>query len=102
MIVWALVADCLDYSELKEGRRYDGTMYSIYSFSRKIGMGIGSAIGAYALGWVGFVSGAASQTPQVAENIYRLFTGLPIVAFLLMVIGTGVIYHLNQQRTNEM
>src|SRR5699024_3840889 len=73
MVVWALVTDCLDYAELHEGRRYDGTIYAIYSFSRKVGMGIGSAIGSYALGWVGFVSGADSQTEQVAENIYRLY-----------------------------
>lgn len=102
MIVWALVTDCLDFTELKTGKRYDGTLYSIYSFSRKLGMGIGSAIGSYALGWVGFVSGAASQTREVAEGILKLYTGLPIIAFLLMLIGVGIIFHLDKQKTSDM
>jgi GPH family glycoside/pentoside/hexuronide:cation symporter len=102
MIVWALVTDCLDFTELKTGKRYDGTLYSIYSFSRKVGMGIGSALGSYALGWVGFVSGAESQTQEVATGILKLYTGLPIIAFLLMLIGVGIVFHLDKMKTNEM
>lgn len=102
MIVWALVTDCLDYTELKTGRRYDGTLFSIYSFSRKVGMGVGSAIGSYALGWVGFVSGAESQSAEVATNIYRLYTGLPIIAFILMLVGVGLIFNLNRNKTDSM
>ena len=63
---------------------------------------IGSAIGSYALGWVGFVSGAASQTREVAEGILKLYTGLPIIAFLLMLIGVGIIFHLDKQKTSDM
>lgn len=102
MIVWALVTDCLDFTELQTGRRYDGTLYSIYSFSRKVGMGIGSALGSYALGWVGFVSGASSQSPEVAKGILKMYTGLPILSFLLMLIGIVLIFDLNNQKTNEM
>lgn len=102
MIVWALVTDCLDYTELQTGKRYDGTIYSIYSFSRKVGMGIGSAIGSYALGWVGFVSGAKSQTPEVAAGILKMYTGMPIITFALIFIGVALIFNLNKNRTDEM
>ncbi|MBM4761125.1 glycoside-pentoside-hexuronide (GPH):cation symporter [Bacillus sp. B15-48] len=102
MIVWALVTDCLDYTELQTGKRYDGTLFSIYSFSRKVGMGVGSALGSYALGWVGFVSGAESQSPQVAEGVLRMYNGLPILAFALMLIGLLFIFNLNSDRLNEM
>ena len=37
MLIWALVTDCLDYSEWKFHERSDGSMYSLYTFSRKIG-----------------------------------------------------------------
>ena len=84
------------------GRRYDGTLYSIYSFSRKVGMGIGSAISSYSLGWVGFVSGASSQTPEVAKGILKMYTGLPILAFLLMFVGITLIFNLNNRKTKEM
>ncbi|WP_138419628.1 MFS transporter [Aquibacillus sediminis] len=102
MIVWALVTDCLDYTELQTGKRYDGTLYSIYSFSRKVGMGIGSALGSYALGWVGFQSGVESQSKEVATGVLRMYNGLPIVAFALMLIGLLFIFNLNNDRTNEM
>ncbi|RFB15198.1 MFS transporter [Bacillus sp. HNG] len=102
MIVWALVTDCLDFTELQTGKRYDGTLYSIYSFSRKVGMGIGSALGSYALGWVGFVSGQTSQSQEVAEGVLRMYNGLPILSFLLMIIGIALIFNLNSTKAQEM
>jgi len=102
MVVWALVTDCLDYTELQTGKRYDGTLFSIYSFSRKVGMGIGSAIGSYSLGWVGFVAGAKSQTPEVAAGVLKMYTGMPIITFVLIIIGVGLIFNLNQDKTDKM
>ncbi|MFL6558670.1 MAG: MFS transporter, partial [Bacillus sp. (in: firmicutes)] len=84
------------------GKHYEGTIYSLYSFARKVGMGLGSAIGSYALGWVGFVAGAKSQSPAVAEGVLKMYTGMPIIAFILMLIGVALIYNLNTKRTNEM
>lgn len=102
MIVWALVTDCLDYTELQTGKRYDGTLYSIYSFARKVGMGVGAAIGSYSLGWVGFVSGASSQSKEVAEGVLKMYTGMPIITFLLILIGVGLIFNLNTEKTQAM
>ena len=102
MMVWALVTDCLDYTELQTGKRYDGTLYAIYSFSRKLGMGFGAAITSYGLGWAGFVSGAKSQTVEVAENIVRIYTLVPIIAFVFILIGVGLIFNLNNKKSAEM
>jgi len=102
MVVWALVTDCIDFAEYQTGKHYEGTLYSLYSFARKVGMGLGSAIGSYALGWVGFVAGAKSQTAEVAQGVLKMYTGMPIVAFLLIIIGVAFIYNLNSKKTNEM
>ncbi|MCM3633423.1 MULTISPECIES: MFS transporter [Paenibacillus] len=102
MLVWALVTDCIDYTEYKTGQKIEGTLYSLYSFGRKVGMGLGAAVGSYSLGWVGFVSGAKSQTQEVAEGILKMFTALPVFAFVLILIGVGLIYNLNAKKTNEM
>jgi GPH family glycoside/pentoside/hexuronide:cation symporter len=72
MIIWALVTDTLDYHEYITGERSDGSLYSIYTFSRKIGSTLASTLASVMLGLVGFVSGAASQAPAVAENIRTL------------------------------
>ncbi|OCA84059.1 sugar transporter [Bacillus sp. FJAT-27225] len=102
MLVWALVTDCIDFTEYKTGKHYEGTLYSLYSFIRKVGMGVGAALGSYALGWVGFVSGAKTQTQEVATGVLKMYTAMPIAAFVLILIGVGLIFHLNTERTNEM
>ena len=55
----------------------------LYSFARKVGMGVGASIGSYAMGWAGFVTGAKQQTDEVTQNIVELYTALPIIAFVL-------------------
>ena len=102
MVVWALVTDCIDYAEMQTGKHYEGTLYSLYSFARKVGMGLGSAIGSYALGWVGFVSGEKAQTAEVAKGVLKMYTGMPIIAFVIILIGIVFVYNLNLKRTTEM
>ena len=36
IVVWAFVTDVIDYHEYLTGLREDGTVYSIYSFARKM------------------------------------------------------------------
>ncbi len=57
MLIWALVTDCLDYSEWKFHERSDGSMYSLYTFSRKIGSTIASAGVSFGLQAIGYISG---------------------------------------------
>ena len=102
MVLWACVTDCIDYTEYKTGKKYEGTLYSLYSFGRKVGMGIGSSVGSFAMGWAGFVSGASQQTAEVARNLLNMYTMLPIIAFGVILLGVGVIYNLNNKKTDEM
>ena len=60
-------------------------------------MGLGAAVGSYSLGWVGFVSGAKSQSQEVAEGILKMYTAMPVVAFVFILIGVGLIFNLNDK-----
>ncbi|MFC4025203.1 MFS transporter [Oceanobacillus longus] len=102
ILVWAIVTDCLDYNEYITGKRFDGTIYAIYTFSRKVGTGIASSAASFGLGAIGFVSGASSQTPQVTENIRYLFTGIPVVGAIIVLIGIGFIYNLTGPKTEAI
>ena len=102
MVLWALVTDCIDYTEYKTGKKYEGTLYSLYSFGRKIGMGLGASIGSYAMGWAGFVSGVSQQTDEVAQNLLNWYILLPIIAFGVILLGIALIYNLNNKKTEEM
>lgn len=103
MLVWAMVADCLDYSEWKEGVRSDGSMYSLYTFSRKIGSTIASTGAASALAAIGYVAGSnVVQTASAVNGIYYLVNWVPVIACVLELIGIGCIFNLNKSKTDIM
>ena len=103
MLIWALVSDCLDYSEWKTGFRSDGSMYSLYTFSRKIGSTLASYGIAMGLKMVGYVSGSnVVQTEAAVKGIYYLCNAIPVICFALCLIGIGLIYNLDKQKTDLM
>lgn len=103
MLIWALVSDCLDYSEWKTGVRSDGSMYSLYTFSRKIGSTVASTGIAASLGLVGYVSGLnVVQTPEAVAGIYYVCNAIPALCYALQLIGIGLIFNLDKKKTDEM
>ena len=54
LVMWAFVTDVIDYHEYLTGLREDGTVYSIYSFARKVGQAIAGGIGGFAIAAVGY------------------------------------------------
>ncbi len=103
MLIWALVSDCLDYSEWKTGVRSDGSMYSLYTFSRKIGSTVASTGIAAGLSLVGYVSGEnIVQTAEAVKGIYYLCNAVPAVCYALCLIGIGLIFNLNKKTTDRM
>lgn len=102
MLIWAFVTDCIDYQEYQTGVRNDGSLYSIYTFSRKIGSTLASTIASFALGAIGFQSGIAAQTAEVASNIRILCTSIPAITCILELIGIGLVYNLTKEKTEEV
>lgn len=103
MLIWALVSDCLDYSEWKTGVRSDGSMYSLYTFSRKIGSTIASTGIAASLGLVGYVSGEnVVQTAEAVRGIYYVCNAIPAICYALCLIGIGLIFNLDKKKTDQM
>ena len=103
MLIWALVSDCLDYSEWKTGFRSDGSMYSMYTFSRKIGSTIASSGLAFSLGLVGYVSGEnVVQTAEAVKGIYYICNAIPTLCYGLILVGIGLIFNLDKKKTDQM
>lgn len=68
-LIWALVADTVEYGEWKTGVRAEGATYSVLSLSRKFGQAIGAAAAAYIIGLGGYQSGAAIQSDGTLTSI---------------------------------
>lgn len=79
-LIFALQADTVDYGEWRSGIRAEGASYSVLSFMRKTGQGIGGAAAAYTIGLGGYISGAAAQSDGAVTSI-RVAAGIvPAVA----------------------
>jgi glucuronide carrier protein len=68
-LIFALQADTVEYGEWRSGVRAEGASYSVLSFMRKAGQGIGGAAAAYTIGLGGYVSGAATQSDAAVTSI---------------------------------
>lgn len=101
IIIWAFISDIIDFQEVRTGNREDGTIYAVYSFSRKIGQALAGGIGGFALTAIGFVSGASIQTQAVADNIYRLATAVPAIGYLMVAVCLAFIYPLGKKQVEE-
>lgn len=102
LIIWAFVTDVIDDQEVRTGKRDDGTIYAVCSFARKLGQAIASALGGWALGWIGYAEGSLSgQTQAVKEGIYNIATLVPMLLYLAVGICLIVIYPLSKKKVNE-
>lgn len=85
-LMFSMQADTVDYGEWKTELRSEGGSYSILSFIRKTGQGVGGWAGAFIIGLFGYAGGAAEQTAEAVQGI-RLATGaLPAVLALLALL----------------
>lgn len=103
MLTWAFIGDVIDYQELKTGLRSDGTVYAIYSFSRKLAQAAAGGLGGFVLVAIGYVSSAQGieQTQGVKDGIYNCSTLLPGVCYLVVFLLLTFVYPLNKKRVDE-
>ena len=103
---WAMVSDCIDYQEIRTGRREEGTVYAIYSLGRKVAQGLGAAIVLVFMGWLGFVSAengiTPTQTPEVANRIRILIGAVQFACCLGQFLCIMFIYNLDKKKVDEM
>ncbi|MGI6109355.1 MAG: MFS transporter [Eubacteriaceae bacterium] len=103
LMIWAFITDVIDYQEVISGSRDDGTVYGIYSFSRKLGQALAGGLGGYVLAAIGYVTGtgAVQQTTSVVNSIYAVATLAPAAGYL--VIGLIILfwYPLSKKKIAE-
>lgn len=95
--VWALVMDVIDYQEYLSGRREEGTSYSFYSFTRKLGQAIAGAGGAALLGVIGYDGKLPAQSPEVLSKLYDISTIIPAIILLVMFVLLKFCYKLSKK-----
>lgn len=99
-IVWAMITDVIDDAEVKNGVREDGTIYSVYSFARKLGQALSSGLVGSLLSLIGYTQATAFE-PDVTEGIFKLSCIAPAIGFVLVAVCLQFIYPLNRRRVEE-
>lgn len=97
LICWAMITDVIDDTEVKTGERSDGTIYAVYSFSRKLGQAASSGITGILLSMIGY-SQATAFEPEVTNGIYNLTCLVPAIGFVLLAIVLFFFYPLDKER----
>ena len=100
MVNWALITDVIDYSELKNGIREDGSVYALYSFARKLGQAAAAGASGALLTWIGYSEETAFE-PSVTGGIFNISTLLPATGFLLLALILWFWYPLHKKQVEE-
>ncbi|MFZ1874151.1 MAG: MFS transporter [Chania sp.] len=93
---WALVSDTVDYGEWKTGIRAEGSVYTGYTFSRKISAALAGLLPGIMLTQIGYVPNIA-QSPAVLEGLRQLIFIYPCLLAMGAAIMMGAFYKLNEQ-----
>lgn len=99
MIVWAMITDVIDDSEVKNGVREDGTIYSVYSFARKIGQALSSGVVGALLSMIGY-SVTTAFNPEVVNGIFNMACIIPVIGFVGIALVLMFLYPLSKKRVD--
>lgn len=99
-VIWAMITDVIDDSEVKNGIREDGTIYAVYSFARKLGQAFSSGMVGALLSLVGYSANTAFD-PAVTEGIFTISCIVPIVGLVAVALALVFLYPLNKKRVEE-
>lgn len=96
-VIWAMITDVIDDAEVKNGVREDGTIYSVYSFARKIGQALSSGLVGGLVSMVGYTQATAFD-PDVTLNIFRISCIVPAVGLTAVALALAVLYPLGRNK----
>lgn len=99
-VVWAMITDVIDDTEVRTGVREDGTVYSVYSFARKLGQALSSGLIGALLSMIGY-SEATAFDPAVTESIFKMSCIAPIIGFVALALILIFLYPLSKSRVEE-
>ena len=100
-IIWALIADIVEYGEWMTGERTEGIIYSSYSFVRKLSQALAGFLPGMILTAIGYVPNAV-QTAGALTGIKMMEFVIPATCSLIAVLVFGFFYKLTDKRHKEI
>jgi GPH family glycoside/pentoside/hexuronide:cation symporter len=82
VVGYSIVADVVDYDELRTGERKEGSYFAVYHFLYKSASGVMAMIAGSVLAWSGFVPDQ-EQTEFVKRSMTGMLGGIPFTCLLI-------------------
>ena len=84
---WGLVGESIDYNEYLTGKRSEGSIYGVFSLTRRIGQTLSGSLAVLMITWFGYI--AAEEGVVVAQPASAIM-GIKLMCILIpAVIGLG-------------
>ncbi len=104
MVSWALITDVIDYSEIKNGVREDGSVYALYSFARKLGQALAAGLAGWLLSWIGYdaavISKGGESAQTILDGIFNISTLIPAIGFIALGLVLWFWYPLHKKQVD--
>ena len=102
MVSWALITDVIDDAEVRCGIREDGSIYSLYSFARKLGQAAAAGLSGLFLTLIGYdKTSGAPIGGGVREGIFNVTTLVPATGFAVLALILWLWYPLHKKKVDE-
>ena len=92
-----MVADTVDYGEWKTGIRAEGSVYTGYTFFRKISAALAGFLPGIMLTQIGYVPNIA-QSDATLQGLRQLIFIWPCALAIIAALTMGFFYTLNEKR----
>jgi GPH family glycoside/pentoside/hexuronide:cation symporter len=100
MVSWALITDVIDYSEIRNGVRTDGSIYAMYSFARKLGQAASAGVSGLLLTLIGYTNETAFDK-GVLDGIFNISTLVPAIGFGALAAVLWFWYPLHKREVDK-
>ena len=99
-IMFAMVADTVDYGALKTGKKIMGMTFSGHLLAIKLGFALGAGVAGWVLGAYGFVANV-DQSESGIMGIMMTFALIPALCGFV-VVGFMLFYKLTEEKLDEI
>ena len=104
IITWAIVADVIDYQEMKTGIKNESAIYAVYTFARKVGQTVADSGGLqllYKYAKYDPENTVVGYIPGVGERIYKMVSRVMFIAYGITFL-LFLFYPLNKKKLEAM
>ena len=99
---WGLVGESIDYNEYLTGKRSEGSIYGVFSLTRRIGQTLSGSLAVLMITWFGYQAGASVQPASAILGIKMMVILIPAIIGMGSWAAFRFIWDINAEKRAAM